>query len=147
MLSLFPQRPAAGAWHRPESRGAANFAAAEVLARPLALARGTAREELRTLGRESDPALFFEGLLGCAARRQAVGDLELAVELYAAVARHAAAGAEPVQALGFRAQASLDAILGRGASGPRAEFLLRHFAEQASDPAALFAMGAAGSEA
>ena len=144
MLSLFPQRPAAGAWHRPESRGAANFAAAEVLARPLALARGTAREELRTLGRESDPALFFEGLLGCAARRQAVGDLELAVELYAAVARHAAAGAEPVQALGFRAQASLDAILGRGASGPRAEFLLRHFAEQASDPAALFAMGAAG---
>ncbi len=144
MLSLFPQRPAAGAWHRPESRGAANFAAAEVLARPLALARGTAREELRALGRESDPALFFEGLLGCAARRQAAGDLALAVELYATVARHAAAGAGPVQALGIRAQASLDAILGRGASGPRAEFLLRHFAEQASDPAAIFAMGAAG---
>ncbi|MCC6272711.1 MAG: FHA domain-containing protein [Deltaproteobacteria bacterium] len=35
--------------------------------------------------------------------------------------------------------------MGRGAAGPRAEFLLRGLAQQASDPAAIFAMGAAGS--
>ncbi len=138
MLSLFPQRPVAGAWHRPESRGTANFAAAEVLARPLALARGAVREELRALEREGDPSLFLEGLLACAARREAAGDLELAAEIYASVA---GAIPGPYQA---RAQRALDAVVGRGAAGPRAEFLLRRFAEQASDPAALCAMGAAG---
>ncbi|MCC6273263.1 MAG: hypothetical protein IT572_07320 [Deltaproteobacteria bacterium] len=138
-------RPVAGARHRPESRGAADFAAAEVLARPLALARGAAREELRALARETDPDLFLQGLLACAARREAAGDLELAAELYSAVEQHAAAaGALREGPLRNRAQGALDAIVGRGAAGPRAEFLLRRFAEQASDPAALFAMGAAG---
>ncbi len=138
MLSIFPQRLVAGAGHRPESRGTANFAAAEVLARPLALARGAVREELRALEREGDPSLFLEGLLACAARREAAGDLELAGEIYASVAGTIPG---PHQA---RAQRALDAVVGRGAAGSRAEFLFRRFAEQASDPAALFAMGAAG---
>lgn len=138
MLSFLQHRPLAGAGHRPESRGAADFAAADVLARPLVLARGAVREELRALERETDPSLFLEGLLACAARREAAGDLELAAEIYSSIA-----GTNLGTQQG-RAQRALDAIVGRGAAGPRAEFLLRRFAEQASDPAALFAMGAAG---
>ncbi len=53
-------------------------------------------------------------------------------------------GGAPGSPLQRRAQAGLDAILGRGAAGPRAEFLLRNLAQQASDPTMLFAMGTAG---
>ena len=97
------------------------------------------REELLALGRERDPALFWEGLLGFAQRQEAAGQLELAVRVYSAMV-----AAEPVPPLGIRAQARLDAITGRGAGGARAEFLLRRLAHEASEPTALFAMGVAG---
>ena len=104
------------------------------------------RRELESLTRESDDGLYLEGLMTVAGREERAGRTDVAAELYAAVLQEAgAAGTEPVQRLRSRAQTSLDAILGRGAAGPRAEFLLRGLALQASDPAAIFAMGAAGS--
>ncbi|MCC6273348.1 MAG: hypothetical protein IT572_07760 [Deltaproteobacteria bacterium] len=108
--------------------------------------------ELRALEREGDPALYYEGLLALARRQEAAGRVETAAELYAAVVQEAAAvGAVPPltgdkreRPLRINAQEGLDAILGRGAFGPRAEFLLRNLAQQSSDPAMLFAMGTAG---
>ncbi len=112
----------------------------------------TLRAELRALERETDPGLFYEGLLGLARRQEAAGRVDAAAELYAAVVQEAdAVGAVPSltedkrgRPLRIRAQEGLDAILGRGAFGPRAEFLLRNLARQSSDPAMLFAMGTAG---
>ncbi len=109
-------------------------------------------EELLSLSREGDPELRAEGLLGLARRLEAAGCLESAVELYAVAVQEAdAVGAVPSltedkreRPLRIRAQEGLDAILGRGAAGPRAEFLLRNLAQQASDPTMLFAMGTAG---
>ncbi|KAB2838389.1 hypothetical protein F9K50_09350, partial [bacterium] len=104
-----------------------------------------ARREWRALEAETDPQLLLEAALNFAQRQEAAGRLDAAAELYAAVIQEAdAVGAEQVQPLRARAQAHLDAVLGRGAAGPRAEFLLRNLARQSSDPTMLFAMGAAG---
>lgn len=101
--------------------------------------------ELEALGGESDPELFYQSLLGLARSLEGEGKVEAAAEVYAAVVQEAdAAGARREGPLRMRAQAGLDAILGRGAFGPRAEFLLRDLARQSSDPAMLFAMGTAG---
>ncbi|MCC6272024.1 MAG: hypothetical protein IT572_01035 [Deltaproteobacteria bacterium] len=110
------------------------------------------RLELQSLARESDAGLRTEGMLALARREEAAGRLEAAAELYAEVAQDAdAVGAVPPltgdkreRPLRIRAQEHLNAILGRGAIGPRAEFLLRNLAQQSSDPAMLFAMGTAG---
>ncbi len=133
------------------------FSAAErvdaLLSRGLGESWGAAGlAELRSLRRERDPELFFEALLGLGRRLEARGRLEAAGEIYATVVQEAdAVGAVPPltgdkreRPLRIRAQESLDAILGRGAFGPRAEFLLRDLARQSSDPAMLFAMGTAG---
>ncbi|MCC6272022.1 MAG: hypothetical protein IT572_01025 [Deltaproteobacteria bacterium] len=104
------------------------------------------------MSRERDPGLRAEGMLALARREAAAGRLEAAAELYAVVAQEAdAVGAAPPltgdkreRPLRIRAQEGLDAISGRGAIGPRAEFLLRNLARQSSDPAMLFAMGTAG---
>lgn len=94
--------------------------------------------ELRALSRESDPELFFEGLLAHAARVEIAGNLSAAVPIYERIRENAG---EPFSR---RASQRLDAILGRGASGARVEFLMRRFAAEASDPAALLAMVTAG---
>ncbi len=93
--------------------------------------------ELRDLSRESDPRLFFEGLFHYGVSREQSGDLETAARVYQAL--------EQSEDLQTRARVRLDAILGRGNVGPRAEFLLRHFAAEASDPANLIGMAAAAS--
>ncbi|MCC7344684.1 MAG: hypothetical protein IT573_07070, partial [Deltaproteobacteria bacterium] len=104
-----------------------------------------ARREWRALEAETDPQLFLEATLNFARRLEAAGRLEAAAELYAAVVQEAdAVGALREGPLRIRAQEGLDAILGRGAIGPRAAFLLRNLAQQSSDPAMLFAMGTAG---
>ncbi|MCC6273350.1 MAG: hypothetical protein IT572_07770 [Deltaproteobacteria bacterium] len=111
-----------------------------------------ARREWRALEAETDPQLFLESAYHFARRQETAGRLEAAAELYAAVAQEAdAVGAVPPltgdkreRPLRIRAQEGLDAILGRGAFGPRAEFLLRNLAQQSSDPSMIFAMGAAG---
>ncbi|MFO1463056.1 MAG: hypothetical protein U1F66_04715 [bacterium] len=96
------------------------------------------RGELLALPAERDPELYAEALYHFAQRQERVGRLPLAVELYQVLL------AGPASAYRNRAQLALDAILGRGAFGARAEFLMRNFAEQASDPSALLAMGVAG---
>ena len=93
--------------------------------------------ELRSLARETDPDLFFESLLAYGGSRESGGDLEAAARVYARIQEEA-----PVE-ISRRAARRLDAMVGRGSTGPRAEFLLRRLAGEASDPAALFAMGAA----
>ncbi|MFO1463057.1 MAG: hypothetical protein U1F66_04720 [bacterium] len=97
-----------------------------------------ARAELNSLAAEGDAQLLGEGLLNFAQRQERDGRLELAMEAYQAVQTL------PVEALRRRAQQGLDAIQGRGDFGPRAEFLLRNLAQQASEPSALLAMGVAG---
>lgn len=97
------------------------------------------RAELLSLSRERDASLFWDGLLGFAQRQEAAGALDLAARVYTGIV-----GAEHVQPLRIRAQERLDAITGRGAVGPRAEFLLRRLAHEASEPTALLAMGVAG---
>src|SRR5262245_42462035 len=101
----------------------------------------TLRAELRSLATESDPTLFFEGLLNLGIRQEQGNQLEIAGTLYSAVV---GAGSVAGSTTTSRAQGQLDAILGRGAFGARGEFLLRNLAQQASDPATLAAMGLAG---
>lgn len=110
------------------------------LAPALALASEGDRRELISLTRESDPQLQAEGLLNFARRQERSGHLDLAAALY----RRVAEGSGTDSALRRRAEHELDALLGRGSFGPRAEFLLRQLAQQASEPSALLAMGAAG---
>lgn len=100
----------------------------------------SARAEWVSLQRESDPEIFYEDALAFAARQQAAGRIEVAAGLYGDILQNAASFAH----LQNRARRSLDAILGRGEVGVRAELLLRRFAHEASDPSMLFAMAAAG---
>ncbi|MCC6273642.1 MAG: helix-turn-helix transcriptional regulator [Deltaproteobacteria bacterium] len=125
---------------RPSPEGSALIAA--LLAEPSLRQEldETARSELRALDGESDPQLFFEGLLAFASRLEQDERLAAASTVYTA-----AAGAAPDQAQQARARTRLDAILGRGALGPRAEFLLRRLAREASSPAML--VGMAGAQA
>jgi len=97
-------------------------------------------QEWQALDRETDPELRTEAALAFAQRQSQAGRPELAVEIYRGLL--AEQGLNP--ALADRARASLDILLGRGSFGGRAEFLMRNLAEQATDPSALFAMGAAG---
>ncbi|MDL1872414.1 amino acid permease [Deltaproteobacteria bacterium PRO3] len=98
------------------------------------------RMELNGLAAESDAGLFYEGLLGLAGREERDDRLEFASAIYSA-----AAEAAPSAPLRERAQARLDAIVGRGAVGNRAEFLLRRLARDASHPSML--VGMAGAQA
>lgn len=95
-------------------------------------------QELLTLAQESDSQLFFESLSRFGARQEAANRLDLAATVYGLV-QSQGEGTTAAQA-GRR----LDAILGRGAGGARAEFLLRRLAHEASEPSALIAMGVAG---
>ena len=102
------------------------------------------RAELQALAGEGDEALFWEGLLHLGMCLEAGHREGAAVEVYA----NAVGALSPLTGEGRifqrRFQTRLDAILGRGEWGPRAEFLLRRLATEASDPAALLALGAAG---
>ncbi len=123
---------------RPESRagltnGAFRFSPPEGVSYP-----PTLRRELADLSQESDSQLYAEGLLAVARRAEQANRLELALPIYQAV--ESSAGAEHAQ----RARESRAAMLGQGAFGARAEFLLRSVAEEAADPGTLLAMGAAG---
>ncbi|MFO1463046.1 MAG: biotin carboxylase N-terminal domain-containing protein [bacterium] len=97
--------------------------------------------ELLSLAAERDPALFGEALLNLGTRQEQAGRIELAAN---ALTLLAGEGTPWGTALQQRARARLDAILGRGAFGGRAEFLARRFAQEACEPTALLAMGAAG---
>ncbi|MCE9625779.1 MAG: hypothetical protein K8R69_10085, partial [Deltaproteobacteria bacterium] len=139
MFSNRAHRSTTGGPLRPNAQEGPAFPASQVIARPLRLAQESDRQELQALSAETDETLFYEGLLGFSTRHQQEGRLDLAAETYAAIL-----GAAPEGPQRNRAQAGLDAILGHGGRGARAEFLLRRLAQEASDPAALFAMGSAG---
>ncbi|MFO1463775.1 MAG: hypothetical protein U1F66_08345 [bacterium] len=99
----------------------------------------SARAEWLSLRREGDAALLAEGMLNFAQRQEREGHLEAAVEIYHEIM------ALPVgDELRARARGRLDAVLGRGAVGARAEFLLRRLAQEAAEPSSLLAMGLAG---
>ncbi|MCC6273154.1 MAG: hypothetical protein IT572_06770 [Deltaproteobacteria bacterium] len=100
----------------------------------------TALAELEALKEESDPQLYFEGLGALATRLAAEDRLEAAQAAYAFIAGRAA---DSAPAAARRAQGDWDAIRGRGALGPRLEFLGRRFAREASSPAMLAGMGVA----
>lgn len=122
------------------------FSEQENLLQGLSFRDAAFRAELRALSRESDPNLFYEGLLGLGARLESSGRWEEAVPLYSAAMQSLSTGAQGVEDLTLqrRFQVRLDAILGRGAFGDRAEFLLRHFAQEATRPDMLLGMTVAG---
>ncbi|MCE9625121.1 MAG: aminotransferase class I/II-fold pyridoxal phosphate-dependent enzyme [Deltaproteobacteria bacterium] len=102
----------------------------------LARSNGAARAELQSLADETDPQLFYDGLLNYGARQEQSGAVETAAEIYAAL------GTRAPEPLRTRAAQRLDAVMGRGSFGGRLEFLGRHFAREAADPAMLLAMTA-----
>ncbi len=95
-------------------------------------------EEYRCLSRERDPLMYAEGLLALGGRAETAGDLEFAARLYGVAANEGSP-----DSIRSRAQERLNAITGRGATGPRAEFLLRQLSREVLDPAPLTGMVAA----
>lgn len=96
--------------------------------------------EFVSLQREVDPELRGEGLLSLAARLVREGRFELAAPIYDQLRQDHAFSAS----IRERACVRLAALRGQGDLGPRAELLLGHIVEQASDPSTLFAMTLAG---
>lgn len=98
---------------------------------------GSALAEITSIAQEADTELFHEALLGVGLRLESQDRLEEAGTIYSALAASE-------NSVATRARARLDAISGRGAAGPRLEFLLRRFTREASRPEMLLAMGVAG---
>jgi len=95
--------------------------------------------ELEDLGREPDAGLFFETLLAFGRRCETGDRPDAALAVYGLLRE--GTGFPDIEA---RATQRLQAIQGVGAAGPRAEFLLRRLAVEASDPALILSMGLAG---
>ncbi|MCC6272995.1 MAG: hypothetical protein IT572_05970 [Deltaproteobacteria bacterium] len=97
------------------------------------------RAEWESLSRESDPELRTEGLYSLALRLEGAGGDEAARDIYRQIMEtDTSAGRRG------RIRERLDLLSGGGSFGPRSEFLLRRLTQGAADPAAVFAMGAAG---
>lgn len=152
-LRLFPARPEALSAVRTfeaETRGLLAFSlgqdslqgGGEERRRLEGLWGRTTLDELESLQIEEDPPLYFEALHAVAARLANEDRLEAAQAAFAFIAARAA---ESLPAAARRAQSELDAIQGRGALGPRLEFLSRRFAREASSPAMLAGMTVASS--
>lgn len=102
--------------------------------------------ELNSLRNESQPQLFLEGLVSLSQRLRQHGQSETALQLFelsCRVQREFANGAAG-EAFAERSRRAAAAIQGQGEILPRWEYLGRELAVQATDPAAIFAMGAAG---
>lgn len=95
--------------------------------------------ELDALSRERDPQSYFESLLAFGQRCVTGGRLDLAASAFGLLRQ--GTGFPAVES---RANAEWQAIQGVGAAGPRAEFLLRRLAHEASDPTLILSMGVAG---
>ncbi len=83
--------------------------------------------------------MFFSSLLNFGLRQEHADHLEVAASIYSLVQSHG-----DTASIRDQAGARLDAVLGRGATGPRVEFLARRFSREVTSPTALFAMGTAG---
>lgn len=108
-------------------------------------------EGLQSLSRERDPQLYFEGLLAIgrdlenhdrlAASARVYGALLNFLKEFTAQNPNTVAWSRSVQ---DRALQHLQAMRGEGSAGARFEFLSRRLATEASDPALLLGMTAAG---
>jgi len=94
--------------------------------------------QMRKLAEETDPEIFGRELFSLAIREERRGDAELSAKLLAWLAESGEGEARR------QARDHLDAALGKGGFGRRAEHLLDGFAKEASDPATLAAMAAGG---
>ncbi|HEX5034897.1 MAG TPA: hypothetical protein VFW62_10475, partial [bacterium] len=97
--------------------------------------------ELRSLAAETDPELYFAGLNHLACRLASRDRFVEAGELWSFVAEQ---GASSAPALAQRARAELEVLSGGGSFGRRVEFLAQRFVGEATSPAALAGMTAAG---
>lgn len=92
--------------------------------------------ELDVLNRETDEELRSEGLLSLAGRQERAGHEEAAAAIYAALEG---------SSVGSRARERRQALTGEGSNlGARSEVLLRRFVGEATNPAMLLGMTAAG---
>jgi hypothetical protein len=99
-----------------------------------------AHRELDSLLKESDPELFFYGLIEFA-NREVNRDRPVSAALaYRIVAEDGAAFPE----LSRKARQRENALQGVGEVGPRVEFLLHNVVEEGADPAMIFGMVGAG---
>jgi len=103
---------------------------------------GPSWEEFRSLAQESDPAIFYESLFSLGARLERENYLDAAGAIYRALASPSSASIP--SSLQSQALRRWEAMTGIGSTGARAEFLLRRFAGECSDPSALLGMGLAG---
>ena len=94
--------------------------------------------ELISLLREVDPELFHRGVLRFAGVQESRGQVTNAALLYRSLSQRADGDTLAL------ARRRLAVLHGSGEMGERAEFLVSHFIREASDPAPLLAMGAAG---
>lgn len=93
------------------------------------LATDATKAELRSILSNRDSAFLHSELLDFGQRLQAEGKVEPAMEVYAWLA-----GQEGVsQEIKARANRESNALQGKGAFGPRFEFLLKRFTQDASD--------------
>ncbi len=99
-----------------------------------------ARGAWEALAAESNPDLFFDGLISLAQGLQERQPQE-AARLYSATAEFLSESRGSLTSARHKAQTHYQTLSGRGGFGPRAEFLLSKFVHEAADPAALFAMG------
>ena len=102
---------------------------------------GSAGRELASLGRERDPELFGQGLLNLAGRQAQQGNLPFAAQLYQALSQGGDALPAEVRRL---AQRRVEALQGHGEIGDVAEAMVGRFAQEATEPTSLLAMGVAG---
>ncbi|KAB2841799.1 hypothetical protein F9K50_03295 [bacterium] len=107
--------------------------------RLLALIPESTLLEIFSIAKERDLAQFLQALFQVAHTLENNERLPAASALYSALA--SLSEASPLR---DRARARLDAVLGRGEPGARAEFLLRRLAGQSTEPCGLFGMVLAG---
>ncbi len=89
--------------------------------------------ELASLATEQDPDLLCRSWLNFAERQELAGHFEVAASAYQAILASQLPNSS-------RAQARLDALEGKGATGNRVEYLLGQFVSQAADPGMLGGM-------
>jgi len=93
--------------------------------------------EFQSLLQEKDPALFAQGFLQWALRREDRGDLGAAAKVYAELAANGDAE------VAGQARRRLDLLEGKGRGADRAEAMLARFAREALHPAGVLGMTAA----
>ncbi len=108
-------------------------------ARLLALIPESTLQEIFSLAEERDSPQLLEAIFHLARDLENTDRLPAAAALYSGLASLT----EP-SPLRSRVQARLDAVLGRGDAGTRAEFLLRRLAAQSTETSSLFGMVLAG---